>query len=74
MNEIQITEADVDGLIQTELEPLEKAHQVTEFLSELTALSHQHGIGIKDGELYELEVEDGERRYSSDEESKLDFV
>lgn len=48
--------------------------QIEQFLYELTALSHRHKVGIKDGELYELELEDSERRYSCDEQSVLDFV
>lgn len=48
--------------------------KIEAFLTELTALSHRHGVGVKDGALYELELEDGERRYNCDEESRLDFV
>lgn len=48
--------------------------QIEQFLNELTALSHRHKLGINGGELYELDLEDSERRYSCDEESVLDFV
>lgn len=45
------------------------------FLSELTWLSLKHGIGVNsNGDLFELEQEDTERRYSCDENSKLDFA
>lgn len=50
--------------------------KINSFLSELTALSHKHGIGINDiecAELYELEAEDAERRYSIDKQSLLHF-
>ena len=50
--------------------------KVSGFLSELTALSHKYGLGINDiesTELYELEAEDAERRYSIDNQSILRF-
>lgn len=50
--------------------------RINEFLSELTTLSHKYGIGINDiesTELYELEPEDAERRYSCDQQSILHF-
>jgi hypothetical protein len=45
------------------------------FLNDLTELSLKHGLGINEGGvLYELESDDYERRYSCDEDSKIDFV
>jgi len=44
-----------------------------EFLDELTALSHKHGLAINGG-LWELQPEDAERRYVCDEDSQLDFI
>lgn len=46
------------------------------FLRELTALSQKHGYGInRTGEVYELDgPEDCERKYSCDNDSRLDFV
>lgn len=49
--------------------------KINAFLNELTSLSHKHGLGVNsNGDLYELEAEDAERRYSCDDDSKLDFV
>ena len=50
--------------------------KINQFLSELTALSHKHGLGIngiQGAELYELEAEDSERRYTCDQQSQIDF-
>lgn len=45
------------------------------FLDELTTLSRKHGYGInRTGELYELELEDAERRYRCDDDSRINFV
>lgn len=48
--------------------------KIEAFLSELTALSHKHGLGINtNGDLFELESDDGDRRYACDDDSKIDF-
>lgn len=47
--------------------------KIETFLNELTALSHKHGLGIDGAELYELESEDSERRYTCGNNSLLDF-
>lgn len=47
--------------------------KLQQFLTELTALSHKHGLGINGAELYELESDDSERRYTCDNNSLLGF-
>lgn len=47
--------------------------RIQEFLTELTELSHKHGLGINMGQLYELEPEDVERVYGINEGSDLSF-
>ena len=44
------------------------------FLTELTALCHEHGIGIEGGRPYELEAEDSERKFSLTDEGDLEFA
>lgn len=49
--------------------------KINDFLAELTTLSHKHGLGINphNGDLFELEADDAERRYTCDDSSHLDF-
>lgn len=48
--------------------------KIQAFLDELTELSHKHGLAINpDGDLFELEPDDTERKYHCDEDSKVDF-
>lgn len=48
--------------------------KIETFLSELTWLSLKYGIGINaNADLFELETEDGERRYACDGDSRLSF-
>ena len=49
--------------------------KINAFLTELTWLSLKHGLGINsNGDLYEMEADDHDRRYRCDEDSRIDFV
>ena len=49
--------------------------KINAFLAELTLLSVKHGLAInQNGDLWEMESDDYERKYSCDNDSKIDFV